>query len=116
MIFFICFLLFFIIQIQAQQMQFKIACEEHNCTIRAFNEQNELLGFAHLDKCHLYYLQVTRGFEKQGIAKALLQQAYAQAKKHGCQQLDLYSLKSLLTFYRHNGFTCDVYQRCSHPV
>lgn len=116
MIFIIYFLVFYTTQMCAQQVQFKIVCEEHNCTIHAFNEQNMQLGFAYLNKCHLYRLQVTREFERQGVAKSLLKQACTQAKKNGCKQMDLYSLKSLLSFYQHNEFTCDENQRCTHPV
>jgi GNAT superfamily N-acetyltransferase len=112
----IIFNLFLFISVCAQQMHFKTTCTNKECVINAFTQDALHAGYLKLSGCRITYLNVFPQFEKTGFAKALLEQARLQAAIHDCKEVSLYSLKSLLTYYQRNGFTCDQHKNCTHPI
>lgn len=106
----------FITSLLAQQMHFKTTCTKNECVINAYTQDAQHAGYLKLNGCRITYLNVFPQFEKTGFAKALLEQARMQAAIHDCKEVSLYSLKSLLTYYQRNGFTCDQHKNCTHPI
>ena len=55
---------------------------------------------------HIEDVAVRRGFEKQGIGRALVQYATEQARKIGCYKVILNCSEHRVAFYRAVGYRC----------
>lgn len=111
----IVFFLLFSLSAFAQQVEFKTTCEDQYCVITAYNADKKYVGYLNLNGCYINYVTVFDEWRKKGFAQALLQQARIEAKNQNCSELALMPLTKLISYYEHNGFTCDEH-RCTHPI